>query len=76
MKGKQHVQEMVMILYFSIVTRGTIIIFGHKFLTMAQEAYVIAQPGSLLHLSHETIFRANSKNSHVLVATSDTTKNL
>jgi len=40
-----------MILYFSIVTRGKIIIFGHKFLTMAQEAYVIAQPGSLLHLS-------------------------
>ena len=46
-----------MILYFSIVTRGTIIIFGHKFLTMAQEAYVIAQPGSLLHLSLVTMVK-------------------
>ena len=54
-KGKQHVQEMVLILYFSVVKRGKTIIFGHKFLTMAQEAYVIAQPGSLLHLSHGKI---------------------
>ena len=34
---------------------GNIIIFGHKFLAMAQKAYVIIQPGSLLHLSHGKI---------------------
>ena len=55
MKGKQHVLEMVPILYFSVVTRGKIITFGHKFLAMAQKAYVITQPGSLLHLSHGKI---------------------
>ena len=55
MKGKQHVMEMVPILYFSVVTRGNIIIFAHKFLPMAQKAYVITQPGSLLHLSHGKI---------------------
>ena len=46
---------MVPILYFSVVTRGKIITFGHKFLAMAQKAYVITQPGSLLHLSHGKI---------------------
>ena len=30
---------MVPILYFSVVTRGNIIVFGHKFLAMAQKAY-------------------------------------
>ena len=44
--------EMVPILYFSVVTRGKIIIFCHKFLAMVQKAFVITQPGSLLHLSH------------------------
>ena len=47
--------EMVPILYFSVVTRGNIIIFGHKFLAMAQKSFVITQPGSLLHLSHGKI---------------------
>ena len=52
MKGKQHVLEMVPTLYFSVVTRDYIIIFGHKFLGMAQKPYVITKPGSLRHLSH------------------------
>ena len=38
LKGKQRVLEMVPILYFSVVTRGNIIIFGYKFLGMAQKA--------------------------------------
>ena len=46
---------MVPTLYFSVVTRGKLITFGHKFLAMAQKAYVITQPGSLLHLSHGKI---------------------
>ena len=47
---------MVPILYFSVVTRENIIItFGHKFLAMALKAYIITQPGSLLHLSHGKI---------------------
>ena len=46
---------MVPTLYFSVVTRDNVIIFGHKFLAMAQKAYVVTQPGSLLHLSHGKI---------------------
>ena len=46
---------MVPTLDFSVLTRDKIIIFGHKFLAMAQKAYVITQPGSLLHLSHGKI---------------------
>ena len=46
---------MVPILYFSVVTGGNSAIFGHKFFIMAQGAYVITQPGSLLHLSHGKI---------------------
>ena len=43
---------MVPTLYFSVVMGGNSAIFGHKFFIMAQGAYVITQPGSLLHLSH------------------------
>ena len=55
MKGKQHILEMVPTLYFSVVMGGNIIIFGHKFLAIALKAFVITQPGSLLHLSHGKI---------------------
>jgi hypothetical protein len=54
---------MVPTLYFSVVTRDNVIIFGHKFLAMARKAYVITKPGSLLHLSHEKVFSVNDRNS-------------
>jgi hypothetical protein len=59
---------MVPTLYFSVLTRDKIIIFGHKFLAMPKKAYVSPsgvhsftshQAGSLLHL-----LMGNSKKIH------------
>ena len=57
LKGKQRVLEMVPILYFSVVTRGNIIVFGHKFLAMAQKAYEYScSQGSLFLMDGLKIF--------------------
>ena len=48
---------MVPILYFSVVTRGNIIVFGHKFLAMAQKAYEYScSQGSLFLMDGLKIF--------------------